>query len=87
MVESALDCDSYGVIGSHVFNGADHEATQVKIVCAVYDLEGNVIDSVFGYTDPILIQIPYLLDRMRDLTSLHITRSRKNLLQAATLNL
>jgi hypothetical protein len=50
--ESALDRKGYGVVGGHVFNGADHNATQVKIVCAIYNREGNVIDSIFDYTDP-----------------------------------
>jgi hypothetical protein len=52
VVESALDSDGYGVVGGRVLNGADHNATQVKIVCAIYDSKGNVIDSIFGYTDP-----------------------------------
>jgi hypothetical protein len=52
VVESALDRDGYGVVGGHVLNRADHNATQVKIVCAIYDIKGNVIDSIFGYTDP-----------------------------------
>jgi hypothetical protein len=52
VVKSDLDSDGYGVVGGHVLNGADQNATQVKIVCAIYDSRGNVIDSIFGYTEP-----------------------------------
>ena len=52
VVESALDRDGYGIVGGYVLNGADHNATQTKIVCAIYDSKRNVIDSIFGYTYP-----------------------------------
>ncbi len=52
VVKSDLDRDGYGIVAGHVLNGADHNATQVKIVCAIYDSKGNVIDSIFGYTEP-----------------------------------
>jgi hypothetical protein len=51
VVESALDRDGYGVVGGKVLNAADRNATQVKVACAIYDSKGNVIDSIFGYTD------------------------------------
>lgn len=43
--------DGYGMVSGHVLNGADRDAKQVKIVCAIYK-EGRVIDSTFGYTNP-----------------------------------
>ncbi len=52
VVEPALGSDGYGVVGGHVLNRADHDATQVKVVCAIYDDDGNVVDSIFGYTNP-----------------------------------
>jgi hypothetical protein len=53
VVEPALGNDGYGIVKGHVLNSADHEATQVKVVCAIYDNnDRSVIDSVFGYTDP-----------------------------------
>ncbi len=49
--------ENYGIIQGTVFNKSkmDRDAKQVKIVCAVYDHNGNVIDSIFGYTDPAII--------------------------------
>jgi hypothetical protein len=35
-----------------VVNNGDRIATQVKIVCAAYDEQGRIIDSVFDYTEP-----------------------------------
>lgn len=46
------DKEGYGIVDGTVFNRSDHSATQVKIVCAIYDVNGKVIDSMFGYTDP-----------------------------------
>jgi hypothetical protein len=46
------DKEGYGIVDGTVFNRSDHSATQVKIVCAIYDVNGKVIDSIFGYTDP-----------------------------------
>jgi len=42
-----------GAIRGTVHNSADLPATQVKIVCAVYDAQGRIVDSVFDYTDPV----------------------------------
>jgi hypothetical protein len=44
--------EGYGVVDGTVFNRSNHSATQVKVVCAIYDINGKVIDSIFGYTDP-----------------------------------
>ncbi len=41
-----------GAIRGTVHNSASQEATQVKIVCAAYDEQGRIIDSVFDYTEP-----------------------------------
>jgi len=73
VVESAIDRDGYGIVGGHVLNGADHNATQVKIVCAIYDDNGNVIDSVFEYTDPDTI-LPGQTTQFNILTHSNISR-------------
>jgi hypothetical protein len=41
-----------GTIKGIVVNSADRMATQVKIVCAAYDEQGRIIDSVFDYAEP-----------------------------------
>jgi hypothetical protein len=74
VVESALDRDGYGIVGGHVLNRADHNATQVKIVCAIYDDNGNVIDSIFDYTDPDTI-LPGQTARYNILTHSNISRA------------
>ncbi len=48
-VEPLLDT---GVIKGTVVNNGDQTATQVKIVCAAYDGQGRIMDSVFDYTEP-----------------------------------
>lgn len=42
-----------GTIKGTVVNTANRTATQVKIVCAAYDEQGRIIDSVFDYTKPV----------------------------------
>ncbi len=74
VVESALDRDGYGIVRGHVLNGADHNATQVKIVCAIYDDNGNVIDSIFDYTDPDTI-LPGQTARFDILTHSNISQA------------
>lgn len=51
-VEPRLRDDGYGEVVGSVANNSGRDATQVKIVCAIYDAKGAIIDSVFGYTDP-----------------------------------
>ncbi|MEO9295918.1 MAG: FxLYD domain-containing protein [Nitrososphaera sp.] len=52
-VEPRAGQDGYGeVVGSVTNNSSDRNATQVKIVCTIYDAGGMLVDSIFGYTDP-----------------------------------
>jgi hypothetical protein len=74
VVESALDGDGYGKVKGHVLNGADHNATQVKIVCTIYDDNGTLIDSIFDYTDPDTI-LPGQTARYNILTHSDISRA------------
>lgn len=53
VVESASKSTSgFGIVRGSVSNTAGIDASQVKVVCVLYDTSGNVLDSVFDYTNP-----------------------------------
>jgi hypothetical protein len=51
-VEPRAGQDGYGEVVGSVTNNSDRNATQVKIVCTIYDAGGALVDSIFGYSDP-----------------------------------
>lgn len=51
-VEPRPGANGYGEVVGRVVNNSDRTATQVKIVCTIYDAGGTLVDSIFGYTDP-----------------------------------
>ena len=57
-VESSWQPSSgIGTVSGTVWNTANIDASQVKVVCALYDDNGiRVLDSIFDYTNPSIIQ-------------------------------
>jgi hypothetical protein len=55
VLEYGINKEDHDIFCGVLFSIIDQDALETRIVCAYYDCYRNVIDSIFGYTDPAKI--------------------------------